>query len=197
MTCIAAVEGKNCVFLCSDSFLGLAEIKHRLDRPKFFCAKSGLVFAYAGSFRVPQIIENHCVFPARPRRELEHQYVVKYVVTEIRRAIAEGGAESEMKDSELLIIYRGKIYSMYSDYSVTRVACGYVSIGAGCQFALGALAAMSNPAQDSESALTAVRAAAQHCSTVSGPFHSKRVNFDGSTSEQRGSSQRSKSASSG
>lgn len=168
MTCIVAVEADDRVIVGTDSFVG-SDYYGLIDRPKLH--RSGCVtMAFAGSIRVPQIAAAHVKFPAKIPDDpsaMVHEYADR-----IRVALDEHGARKDDTDiTSLMLIVGGKIYTMYGDFAVVRLSCGYQAIGAGEAVALGALHSMSAKRRRSESGvLAALKASEAHSPYVRGPF---------------------------
>lgn len=131
--------------------------------------------AFAGSIRVPQIIAAHVKFPTKVPDDTSA--MVHDFADRIRVTLDAHGAKQDDTDSmNLLICVGGKLYTIYGDFAVVRLSCGYQAIGAGETFALGALHAMSKRKRASEAGvLAALRAAEAHCPFVRGPFWTQVV----------------------
>lgn len=170
MTCVIAIEQDGVAYIGSDSFLGTDLIRDSVDKPKFFFKGNSLVIGYAGSLRSAQIVEHSIKF-RRPRKgESIDRFLVKEVVAKIRAAFAEEGL-SDTCDTEFLVVCRNKIYMIQSDFSVARNAHGFLVIGSGQDFALGALAAIPKDIPPKERIEKALSIAAEFSPHVCGPFH--------------------------
>lgn len=180
MTCIVAIEHDGVVHLGSDSFLGGAFTRDQLDRPKFFTKGSRFAIAFAGGIRGAQIVEHDISFRKKKRTEDEETYLVVEVAKKLhvgfKRAgnniIDEGKIDSH--DADFLVCINGKIFVIQDDYSVIRSRHGFAAIGAGQDFALGALSCLSKNSIDlspKEKVKAALEVAAEFSPQVCGPFH--------------------------
>lgn len=175
MTCIVAVETQDGRCLVgTDSFVGTDTSYGVIDRPKLHT--SGCVtMAFAGSIRVPQIIAAHVKFPAKVPDD--PSAMVHGFADKIREALNDHGAKQDDTDAmNLLICVGGRLYTIYGDFAVLRLSCGYQALGAGETFALGALHAMSKRKRASKAGvLAALKAAEAHSPYVRGPFWVQEV----------------------
>ena len=182
MTCIVALEHNDKVYLGCDSFLGGAFIRDQIYKPKFFAKGDRFVIGFAGGLRGAQIIQHEITFRNRRKNEDEEAYLVKEVCRKVQASFARGGAnikdagQVDTHGSEYIVCLNGKAFAIQIDYSITRSRYGYLVIGAGQEYALGALAAMRksklNPAEKVKRAL---EIAAELCPQVCGPFYITEV----------------------
>lgn len=189
MTCIVAVEVA--VFdidqlvisdyeavLGSDSFLGGAFVKDQTDRPKFFEKGKRFFIAFAGGMRGAQIVQHDLSFRKIRKSEEEESYLVTEVSKKLQAAFANVGANIkdpgsvDTHDANFLVCLNGKIFIIQNDYSVIRSRNGYAAIGAGQDFALGALAALEQEEITPHEKVRRALEAAEHLSPqVCKPFH--------------------------
>lgn len=180
MTCIVALEHDGAAWIGSDSFAGTEAWADTLDRPKLF-RRSGLVIAFAGSFRSAAIFQHQVRFRRRRPREDAHRYLVTCVAGSIRRSFAKEGANirseghADEADNDWIVCTGGEVWSIQPDYSAVRSSRGYAAAGAGYAFALGALAAQPKSADPRKRLLRALAIAAEWCPAVRGPFYVERA----------------------
>lgn len=178
MTCVVALEHSGVVYLGSDSFLGDAFIRDQISRPKFFQKGDRFVVAFAGGLRGAQIVEHGLKFRKMKKNEDEEAFLVTEVSKKIQAAFSKAGANIkdegsvDTHDADFLIALNGKIFIIQDDYSVIRSRHGFASIGAGQDFALGALASLEKYVTDPRMKIElALKAAADLSPQVCGPFH--------------------------
>lgn len=192
MTCIVAVEepifddnaeiaGYEAVLGC-DSFLGSTTTKDQTSTPKFFEKGKRFFIAFAGGVRGSQAVEHNLFFRKIRRNEDELQYLVTVVANEVQQAFTNTGiniksdGNADRSDTMFLICLNGKVFTLQNDYSVIRSLHGYATAGAGQDFALGALAAMSTEVMLPEDRVRrALEAAEKHNPFVCHPFHIIKV----------------------
>lgn len=171
LTCCVGIEtsdGK--VVLATDSFIGGSVEKFTLDRGKLF--KIGAVgFAYAGTVRVAQILEQNLTLPKLTKTTDLHAWT-QQLAERARRVLKSHdalGSNNNYMDGCLLVAVHGKCYAFQQDLSTFRLADGYNAIGAGQDFAAGSLHS-TRDMPPSDRASLALGAAAAHCQQVSEPF---------------------------
>ena len=178
MTCIVGVEGKGGAWIGCDSFWGDSGIKSgAIDRPKIFALGSCAV-GYAGSLRVPQILEYGAKVRKIRRGEDALSYLVCAIVPALRRALRTNGALGvsretpgvDAHEASLLLVLRSEIYTIQGDLAVSRALEGYAATGAGEPFALGSLASTKGRKAEDRVRI-ALEAAAIHSPYVCGPLH--------------------------
>lgn len=181
MTCIVAVEHGGRVLLGSDSFLGGAFTRDVIDRPKFFKVHDRFAVGFAGGLRPAQVLEHEVKFPKQRKNQSDEKYLVN-VASAIRKAFESEGAlqkdvetAQQVHDSLFCFALNGKVYVMQEDFSVIRSNAGLTAIGAGADFALGALVAMrhlaTSPEEVEEKVRRALEASVELSPQVCQPLH--------------------------
>jgi ATP-dependent protease HslVU (ClpYQ) peptidase subunit len=178
MTCIVALEHEGVAYLGSDSFLGGAFIRDQIDRPKFFTKGVRFVVAFAGGLRGAQIVQHDIKFRKLRKGEDEEAYLVTEVSKKLQVGFTKAGAnikdegQVDTHDATFLCCINGKIFVIQSDYSIIRSTHGFSVIGAGQEYALGALAATrKSKLSPHDKVKTALEVAAELSPQVCGPFH--------------------------
>lgn len=178
MTCIIAMEHNGIAFLGSDSFLGGAFIRDQIDRPKFFEKGPRFFIAFAGGLRGAQIVEHGIKFRKPRKGEDEEAYLVTEVSQKLQSAFTRSGANIkddgnvDTHDSSFITCINGKVFIIQNDYSVIRSRHGFCAIGAGQDFALGAMAILkTEKVSPKEKIQRALEVAADLSPQVCGPFH--------------------------
>jgi len=182
VTCIVALEHGGVAYLGSDSFLGDAFTRDQIDRPKFFTKGERFFIAFAGGLRGAQVVQHEIKFRKIRNNEDEEAYLVTEVSKKLQSGFAKVGANIkdeghvDTHDANFLVCINGKIFIIQSDYSIIRSRHGFAVIGAGQEYAMGALAALR---KDTTAAKDKVKRALEVASELSpqvcGPFHITEV----------------------
>lgn len=144
MTCIVGLIDGNRVWMGGDSagVSGL-DITVRAD-PKVFRNGSFLI-GFTSSFRMGQLLNFKLRLPEQEAGADVFRYMVTEFVDAVRECLKEGGYAQRNNDAEtggsFLVGYRGRLFSIQSDYQVCEASRGFHAIGCGADYALGALAA--------------------------------------------------------
>lgn len=178
MTCIVALEKDGIAYLGSDSFLGGAYIRDQIDRPKFFKKGERFYIAFAGGLRGAQIVEHELTFRKMRKNEDEEAYLVTEVSKKLKEQFVKSGANIkddgniDTHDSQFIVCISGKVFIIQEDYSIIRSRHGFTAIGAGQEFALGAMAVLQKQNLEPKKAINyALEVAANLSPQVCGPFH--------------------------
>jgi 20S proteasome alpha/beta subunit len=172
MTLVVGIEDKRNVVLASDSFVGDEECRDVLDGPKWF--KLGQIWVgYAGVIGVARVAEyNYKPPPALPK-EPNQAYLFRVV-----QGIYEAARNANLKPEEcqMLMAYKGRVYSVADGGAPVRSAHGYAAVGAGEPAALAALAVTESSTMSVvDRAKQVVTAVARHNCQVATPVHVMRV----------------------
>ena len=146
MTCIIALKKDDSIYWGADSCVTGYDTR-TMSRPKIF--KVGkMVFGGSGNLRMLQILEHHLVPPKHKKKKLSDiNYLIKKVVPQIRELTkthgqldgAKPATGGEKSGGYFLIGYRGNIYELWFDFSITPPVECYEAIGSGQSHALGSL----------------------------------------------------------
>lgn len=169
MTCIVAVEAPEGVWVGSDSFVGTPDTVDICDRPKVRRVGRAWV-GFAGDIAIGQAIIASS-WPQRKRGEDPLDYLVRALAPEVRRAYKDTPQPGAFR---LLVVLDRRTYECMADGGVTRSGRGYTAIGAGEDFALGALHATANDPPERR-VRAALAAAAEFSPLVCKPFHVLKV----------------------
>lgn len=176
MTCIIGLETNDSVVVGSDSFLGNTSVKYQLDRPKWFFREPDLLVAYAGDIIAAQLMELIPKFAKQRRTEDDQAYLQREVVGAIRAVHKLQWEKDRNADFELLIAYRGKLYTLMSNYGLYRNMHKYAAIGAGEDIAIGVMAGLElSKLKPKEKVLKALALTKRHSPLVSEPFFTIEV----------------------
>lgn len=176
MTCIIAIEHEGRVLLGSDSFLGGAMVRDVIDRPKYFRVNENFAIGFAGGLRPAQVLEHEAKFPKQRKNQSDEKYLVN-IASAIRSTFEKQGAllkdedtSQQTHDSLFIFALNGKAYIMQEDFSIIRSKLGCCSIGAGQDYAMGAMLALAYH-EPEQRAKIALDIATQLSPMVSAPHH--------------------------
>lgn len=169
MTVLVGLEHGGRVWLGSDSFSGTDTSRDLHPGPKWFRVGGAAVVGFAGAYRPAEVLRHHVkVRPPRPGED-PHAYLVTELVAAFRVQCRARGVST--RDAEFLVAFRGHLYRLQNDFSVVPTARGFDAIGAGEDYALGALAALTPTERPGRTIRRALTAAAHVCPQVSAPFY--------------------------
>ena len=181
MTCIIGMEHGGKVYIGADS-ISLNGWAKDITADKKVFRKGDLLFGVAGSPRQKQILQYHVVDMPHLPTVSDEEYLVRAVVEPARMAFRECGFTDMDNGREtgasFLIGYRGKLYSVENSFQLCRSARGFYAMGAGDDFAMGALQALMDAddnmvqSQFPETLLMwALETAEKLSACVCGPYH--------------------------
>lgn len=178
MTCIVGVVEKGTVYIGGDS-ASVAGWTSRVTRlPKVF-RRGPFLIGYTTSFRMGQLLEHALNVPAQGAKERDDmRYMVTVFAEHVRQLLKERGVAKIEANAEsggqFLVGYRGRLYSVQSDFQVNEMADGFDAVGSGAEYALGAIAALKGqpPVQRLKRALAI---SAHFNMGVSAPFFVKSL----------------------
>lgn len=171
MTCIIGLVAGGRVWMGADS-AGVSgwDLTVRADSKVF--RNGPYVMGFTTSFRMGQLLRHSLKPPELPDKGLE-RFMVTTFVDAVRDCLKAGGWASKTNEREdagdFLVGVRGRLYAVCNDYQVAESVDGYMALGCGADFAMGALAATEG--QSPRRRVTAALGIAQRFSAgVRGPF---------------------------
>jgi hypothetical protein len=174
MTCIVGIESGGLVYLGADSAASNTYAELQVADPKVF-KNQEFVIGYTTSFRFGQLLQYAFKPPKRDESKTDIEYLVTDFINSLRTCLKDAGYASKdhevEKGGDCLIGYRGRLYTVESDYQVRRDMNGIGAVGIGALAALGALSVLkktkSPPIKILEQALVASESVT---AMVRGPF---------------------------
>lgn len=182
-TCIIGLVQGPTVWMAGDSAVSSDEPGDvslvTAKEPKVFRTGPCLV-GICGGIRAGQIVEHHLKVPARPARCSAYKWMATSFTGALRKAVKAAGGQSpnseepDQIDGEYLVGYQGKLFYIYTDYSVMAPAAPYAAVGSG---AFGALCVMHATPKLSpkKRLLTALEAVEEYCASVRRPFVVEKI----------------------
>jgi ATP-dependent protease HslVU (ClpYQ) peptidase subunit len=182
MTCIVALEHEGQVYMGGDSASNSGWDSRITALRKVFI-RDDFIIGCSGSPRMAQLLEYHLEVREQNEDEDDICYLITTFISAIRACLKDGGYTKIEHNQEeggfFLVGYRGKIYTVESDFQVSRTEDDFTAIGCGGDYAIGALATMYElgildnvKTGDPESAvLKALEIAGRFSNGVRGPYH--------------------------
>lgn len=158
MTCLVGIidKDKSRILIGGDSagVSGL-DVTIRKD-PKVFVV-GDFAFGCTSSFRMIQLIRYSfrppeitapCPGLGQERKDVDvFRYMCTAFVNSLRDCLREGGFLTKCNEAEsggeFLVGFRGRLFCIGADFQVGEPADGFDSVGCGCEYALGALRALT------------------------------------------------------
>lgn len=179
MTCIVGWIENGEVWMGGDS-AGVAGMGLALRKdPKVFRNHDFLV-GYTSSFRMGQLLRFKFAPPEHPEGMDTYEYMVSHVVDAVRKCFQDGGYTRKDNEREsggcFLVGYRGRLFTLESDFQVGEGYQHFHAVGCGEDIALGALDALSGYDLTPEERVRAALQAAENWSAgVRAPFIIERL----------------------
>jgi len=172
MTCVVGLVDRGSVYIGVDSAAVQGWTRRKSRVAKVF-RRGPFLIGYTTSFRMGQLLQHHLDVPPQEAGTDDVAYLVTHFIEKARALFKEKGftkveANTE-KGGQFLVGYRGRLYTVESDFQVGENEEGYEAIGSGGDFALGALAALPR-LKPRERLTRALEIAAHFNMGVCGPF---------------------------
>ena len=173
MTCVVGLVADDRVYIGVDSAAVSGWTRRATKLRKVF-RRGPFLMGYTTSFRMGQLLEHQLDVPPQTEGQSDMAYMVGVFVESVRRLLKERGfARIEANNEsggQFLVGYRGRLYSIESDFQVGEMSDGFDAIGSGADVALGAMMALEGlkPAQRIRRAL---EVASHFNMGVSPPYH--------------------------
>lgn len=173
MTVIVGLVDQGNVYIGGDS-AGIAGLSLSIrDDEKIF--KNGcFIMGFTSSFRMGQLLRYKFSPPAQTIHQDDMQYMVTDFIDAARKCFAMNGfGDKDATEGGTFIVgYKGKLYTIQTDYQVACHSDNYDAVGCGADIALGSLYStkhMKNMSPEDRITL-ALQAAATYSAGVSAPF---------------------------
>lgn len=177
MTCVAALVEKGKIYMGADS-AGVAGLTMRVrSDSKVFKVESDppMLMGVCGSFRVRDLLRYAFDPPAINTDDLT-AYMVREFVEAVRHLVHNAGVaakEDNVEDmpAEFIVGFRGRLFTIESDYQVGEQPEKYVAVGCGTDIAMGAFyATEGSRLAPKERVVRALKASARYSGGVCAPF---------------------------
>jgi ATP-dependent protease HslVU (ClpYQ) peptidase subunit len=175
MTCIVGLVSGSTVYVGADSASVMGWTSRVTRLPKVF-QKGPFLIGYTSSFRMGQLLQHSLSVPPQGKGRADRddmKYMVTVFAEHVRTLLKDKGVAKVESNAEsggqFLVGYRGHLYSVMSDFQVNEMADGYDAVGAGAEYALGALRALRGVAPTTR-VRRALEVSAHFNMAVSAPF---------------------------
>lgn len=172
MTAIAAVAHKGDVWMGGDS-CGSDGWRSAVRADEKVFLVGPMVMGFTSSFRMGQLLRYSLTVPEQPAGSTDAQFMSTAFVDAVRKCLKDGGFARKENETEtggdFLVGYRGVIYHVQSDYSVSVTLDQEGAVGSGYLVCLGALFA-NRGRPPKERIRQVLAAAAHHAVGVRPPF---------------------------
>ena len=173
MTCIVGIRDGDTALVAFDSYVGTGNAATETTGPtKGLMLFPDVAAGFCGSVMFAQLVEHH-LHLAAPVGD-EREWMVREFVAGIRRLLNAHQAKID-SGTGVIVAVRGRVFEVTADLSVVEPAAGFAAIGAGGQFARGALWETRTGLTAEGRARRALEAAAALCAHVRPPFHVLRT----------------------
>jgi ATP-dependent protease HslVU (ClpYQ) peptidase subunit len=172
VTCVVGIAQAGKVYIGADSLVSNGYSRDLTEYRKVFRVGE-LLMGVSGSIRAQNLIQ----YTFQPRQieegEATEHYMIATVAEGIRALLKGGGVthvENNVETGEYCLIgFRGQLFEMASDFQIGHSLRGLGAIGAGEDFALGAL--LARPDLEPVARLRmALEVSAELCISVAPPF---------------------------
>lgn len=147
MTCVVGLVEKETVHIGVDSAAVQGWTRRASRVPKVF-RRGPFLIGYTTSFRMGQLLQHHLDVPPQEAGQDDMEYLVTHFIERVRALLKEKGftkvEQNTEKGGQFLVGYRGRLYTVESDFQVGEHFDGFEVLGSGSEFALGAMKALAN-----------------------------------------------------
>lgn len=177
MTCVVGlVSPDNKVYIGADSAGSDGSVVVIRKDSKVF-RNGRYLMGFTSSFRLGDLLKYAFNPPEYEDRENQEATLEQFMATEfidkLRKCLSDGGYATKSNEVEyggnFLVGYKGRLFTVESDYQIGENFEGYDAIGCGSQVARGALF-VSPRLKPVQRVKRALEAAAHHCNSVRSPF---------------------------
>lgn len=174
MTCIVALKTNDgSILMGADSAgVGGLSLSNRKD-PKIYRVGEMLI-GFTSSYRMGQLLGYSLILPDFHSEYSIDKYMNTMFINAVRDCLKEGGYAKKENEVEqagfFLVAFKGRIFSIGSDYQVGECFENYDSVGCGSDLALGSLFTSENEKDDIKRINKALEAAARFSAGVRAPF---------------------------
>lgn len=185
MTCIAAIQTEDAIYMCADSagVDGLS-IATRNDKKVFIrkdVAGTEFGFGFTSSFRMGQLLQYSFQIPTLATDVDLQEYMSTKFISAVRTCLKEGGYVQVTNNREsagtFLVGVRNRIFAIHGDFQVAEAAMPFNACGCGASLALGSLYSthnmnlMGHKLEPEFRLRLALHAAQEYSAGVRSPFH--------------------------
>lgn len=142
MTCIVGIVKDGVIHMGADSCGATDYVRTARKDPKLFVVNDKFIIGGTTSFRMLQLLNFKLNPPKRKGKDV-YEYMCTDFIDSVRTVFKEGGFIQRNNDAEkgglFLVGYKGRLFTIDSDFQVGEQLSGYASVGSGQETALGSL----------------------------------------------------------
>jgi ATP-dependent protease HslVU (ClpYQ) peptidase subunit len=138
MTCIVAIKRDSQIVLAGDRAAVIGLDVRSVKDPKIFNIGEFYI-GYTSSFRMGQLLQFKLKVKKQTKIQSDMEYMITSFVDSVKAVFKDGDFGSKDEGGCFLVVYRGEIYQIQSDFQVQRNNLGYDSVGCGSDFALATI----------------------------------------------------------
>jgi len=170
MTCILGLIRNGHVYMGSDSLYLNGWHRVRTSHPKIF-RKGTMLIGTSGDQRISDIIEYN-FDPEEDYRDDPVEFLGMDFLPAMRDAIKKhGGMKEEDMEATVMVGYKGHLFIIGEDFTLSEIGSSYEAIGAGAKYAMGYMYAMEKTCLSPERLIEQALSCAEYwCAGVRGPF---------------------------
>jgi len=170
MTCIVGLVDKGDVYIGGDS-AGVAGLSLSIRADEKVFGNGPFIMGFTSSFRMGQLLRYKFSPPAQTVHQNDMEYMVTSFIDACRHCFQNNGFgdKEATVGGSFLVGYKGKLYTVESDYQVGIPATTFDAVGCGTDLALGAMYATENLSPE-ERINIALSAASTFSAGVAPPF---------------------------
>lgn len=146
MTCIVGYIDKEGVYIGGDSAaISEDDLSYNIRSDEKVFSKGEFIFGYSTSFRMGQLLRYKLKIPTHPKGMENRQYMVTLFIDAVKRCFEDNDYNDMMTDEggSFMVGYKGKLYTVLSDYQVAEAKENFAALGCGENFAMGAMYALN------------------------------------------------------
>lgn len=185
MTCIAAIRDLNGnIYVGGDSMISSYPYVGTIAKPKIFM-KEKMVFGFTGYSRAAQVLEHQFEIPEQHPKCSDYDYLVSVFIDELIKKFLDAKSivfESNLTmldNTQFLLAYNRKIYTIESNFQITEELLDYDAIGCGADFAKAVFWLLKdNKEIEPDKKVIKALECATNFSLVGPPFHIIKLESD-------------------
>ena len=189
MTCIVGFVENEDIYIGADS-IAVDDVSYRVMRtPKVFI-RDDMIFGYASSFRMGQILKNSFDIPKKPYNMDDEKYLQSLFIDSLIKCYEEKNYSTIDNNAStggnFLLGYHKKLYQIQDDFAILDSNTYYDSIGVGAGYAIGALCAIEKLRADMnvENKIKIALEIASQFSLSCKPFHILKLEISPEKTEE-------------
>ena len=144
---VGLIRDKKC-YIGADSIAVLGDSKRTNKDGKLFKLGNRMLVGFSGSYRAAQVVKHSIKLPSdRKINSDPFQFIMHDFIPTVRNVLSEneciymGTEETERFAVSFIIGYKGRLFTVLSDFGVTEVDDSFTAIGCNHEYAIGAMKA--------------------------------------------------------